>query len=349
MNAFADRAAEQNLPPPGGDPTDDMYVAIKAAIDDSNGAAERWLGLLQDTVSLDPNLGLRLWLRTYADAVIAYDVDTCTRLVSEWFSFGAQNTGLLSRFRAGTEAIKSERYRDALEMLTGLLGAASATGAAPLLSQINRALLSILIGRVLLYERTEGETAVTDLDQARLHFEEARTLAPDDGRPYAALAEYYRLAGRADEARRMCDEAAARAPHAPDVHIVRGLLFESEGLWDKADDQYERAINAVGSESDVAAVSRALERLFAPISGSVYLRLARMLQEGHPERAHRAVEQALNVGRSRAARLQIENGDEVQLTGFKLLGEVLESISRRADSAAAYYRVWLALCHAQRP
>jgi tetratricopeptide (TPR) repeat protein len=137
----------------------------------------------------------------------------------------------------------------------------------------------------------------------------------------------------------MCDEAAARAPHGADVHIVRGLLLEGEGSWDEADDQYERAINAVGREAEIAVVSRTLEKLSAPISGSVYLRLARMLQERHPERAHRAVEQALKVGRSRATRLQIKNGDEhVERTGLKLLGEILESISRRVDAAATYYQ-----------
>jgi len=299
-----------------------------------------WLEKLQalyKTFQADPVGGSEEWFTTFADALLAWRLDVCKQLVSEPSLSLLEARDLWAHYQQGIQGILDEDYPRALTTLEDLTTATSSRESKPLLKASSRAALLIFMGRIYLYQPPEGESVGKQLEQARQFFEQARQLTPDDGRPSAALGECYRLQGNRSEARRACRRAIDQAPDQPDGYLVQGLLLEDDAWWDAADEQYAKAIDTVGSR-DVETVNRALDRLLAPVSGNVYLRLARMLKDDDPEQARDAAVGATRIGMQRVARLQIKHGEDyVESVGFRLLGEVFDVLEEPTNAALAYY------------
>ena len=217
---------------------------------------ERWWQQKQQalykTCEKDPQDGFSQWLQVYAGALIDWNLGICERLVNESFPLPPQAVDISTLFRNDTKAIVDKKYVQALDMLTYLIQATSKKPSQPILNEFMRATLLVFIGRIYLYHIPDDEVALR-------YFEQARDLAPKDGRPYAALGEHYRLKKERDKALALYQQAIDLSPKQPDGYIGMGLLLEDQSLWDEADDSYEEAIEAVQEEKDIqAALSKLL-------------------------------------------------------------------------------------------
>ena len=275
----------------------------------------------------NPQRGLSEWLRLYAEALIEWELGICDKLTHEPFSFPSQAMGLPTLFQNGTQAIKEERYEQALDMLTYLAQVRLDDQSQPVLDRISRAAVLIFIGRIYLYRTSDPEMALR-------YFEEAKESAPNDGRPYAALGEYYQAHRDEASAKELYHQAIEVSPDEPEGeaegHIGLGLLLEAESLWDEADDEYEEAITTFRKKLGITDVGVALGKLLAPVSGNLYLQLARMLTNDNAELALEAVTRAISIG------IKYE-GDYPDRVGYRRKGKILERLERQTEAAEAYY------------
>ena len=198
----------------------------------------------------DPEQGMQQWLKTFVDALIAWESGTCKLLLSEPFPFPPQASDMLKLLREGIQAIEDKHNYQALHMLAYLSQIATGEPAQPLLDEITRAVLLVFEGRIYLYEASESDVAL------RL-FEQASKMAPGEGLPCAALGNYYTAQRESDGALPLYQRAIELSPKRPDGDIGLGLLSEARGAWDEAADWYEEAIEAVREEKNIeVAVSK---------------------------------------------------------------------------------------------
>jgi len=287
--------------------------------------SERWWQwkrkTLYEALQNDPQEGLCQWLRTYAEALIARELGICEKLANEPFPFPPQAVDVPTLFQKGTQAITDEKYQQALDMLAYLTKATSTSQPDYILKKRERATLLVFMGRIFLYKTSDSEAALN-------LFEQAQKLAPEIGRPYAALGEYYRLKNEYEKAMGFYKQAIELSSEQPDGYIGKGLLYEDQELWDEADDCYEEAMEAVREGRDIEV---ALNKLLAPVSGNVYLQLARVYKKKQdPERALQAVTRAISIGIK-------DQGSSPERIGYRLKGEILEKLERSAEAAEAYY------------
>jgi len=267
----------------------------------------------------NPEQGFHQWLQIYTRALIAWELATCKKLVSEPFHFPDQATTALTHLRRGIQAIEDENHFQALGMLDYLFQSTSSETSQPFLDEVSRAVLLVFEGRIYLYKASENQTTLK-------LFEQARKLAPNDGLPYAALGSYYQAQGDSRQARSLYQRAIELSLSRPDGYIGLGLLSEARAAWDEAADWYEEAIEAVQEEKNVEV---ALSKLLAPVSGNIYLQLARMLKKKDPEHALQAVERAISVGIK-------HDGQYPEHLGYRLKGEILENLAWGAEAAEAF-------------
>lgn len=288
--------------------------------------SERWW--LQRRKSLyemfqsDPQRGLSYWVQTYAAVLMAWNLPRCEKLVNEQFPFPIQSFDVPALFKTGTQAIIDERYQQALDMLTYLVEVTSPDHSQHILDKTGQATLHVFIGRILLCKALDSETALK-------HFEQAKALAPDEGRSRSALGEYYRLKKEPDKALTFFQEAIKLSPKQADGYIGKGMLCEDQELWDEADDCYKEAIEAVEEEKDIEI---ALNKFLAPVSGNLYLLLARTLKKKQDlERALQAVIHAIDMGIK-------DQGEYPERLGYKLKGEILKDLERKTEAAELLYQ-----------
>ena len=227
---------------------------------------------------------------------------------------------MLKLLREGIQAIEDKHNYQALHMLAYLSQIATGEPAQPLLDEITRAVLLLFEGRIYLYEASESDVAL------RL-FEQASKMAPGEGLPCAALGNYYTAQRESDGALPLYQQAIELSPKRPDGYIGLGLLSEARGASDEAADWYEEAIEAVREEKNIEV---AVSKLLAPVSGNLYLQLARMLKKESPERALRAVERALTLGIK-------HDGQYPECLGYRLMGEILKDLHRKTEAAEAFF------------
>jgi tetratricopeptide (TPR) repeat protein len=311
---------------------------------------ERWWQQAQrrlHTVFADnPQKGFGQWIHAYTGALIAWHLDMCAKLLSEPFAFPPQAADVLDLVQRGTDAIQNGPFESAIEMIEYLLRPTPSVEAGSRLDDTGRAILLILLGRIYLYKASQPELA-------REQFEHARNLAPKDGRPYAALGEYHRIQApqqattdengpthtEYDQARQLYEQAIQLPSGQVDGYIGKGLLFELQRAWDEADDNYQKAIQELQKRVKAAELSATLGALLAPVSGNLYLQLARMLKKVNGEFAIGAIDRAMELGIK-------HEGDYPERIGYRLKGEILETLvsdakdeetqDRMTEAALAY-------------
>ena len=257
--------------------------------------------------------GLAKLLAVYAEALNAWALDICSEIVSESYPVEATHR-TLEMLRTGTDAIRSENYPQALGLLTTLIVAANE------LDVQTRANMAIFAGRI--YLRQDQRTFA-------LHaFQYAKQLAPDLSKPYAALADHYRLSGDRDIAEQFCRDALERFAGEPDAWIEKGLLAEDKEGWDEADEYYEKAIETARGQSHPIA---ALSKMLAPLTGNFYLQLARTLKTENPREALEAVNRAISAG------VKLE-GNYPERVAYRIKADILDALGNKFEAAEAYFQ-----------
>ncbi|MCB9537843.1 MAG: zinc-ribbon domain-containing protein [Myxococcales bacterium] len=74
------------------------------------------------------------------------------------------------------------------------------------------------------YQRLEGKDAAPGLEKALVSLASARALAPDDARVALGFADYYRVAGQLDSARRQLERAESGGAPRPAIELLRAAL-----------------------------------------------------------------------------------------------------------------------------
>jgi len=283
------------------------------------------------------------WRRAFAAALLQWRLPELSRLIQ--ISLPLPGDGATDRkmevFRRAVEELAG---RPGLQAVTHLLEATEEDGVTPLLDRQLHSGLLVLQGRIHL-ALGEGEEAVPPLLSAA-------EMGPEDGRPPAALGDYFRLLGpgeptaearawvesfgrwsgtrppgerNRDAAISLYERGAALSPEAPDPWVGWGRLLEEEGNWDDADDRYSQAIRLARDGGGVAS----LGALLPSLEGGLHLQHARMLRrEGDEAGALEALDQAL----------QGDPSPYQRRIGERLRGEILEALDRPQEAAAAYYR-----------
>jgi flagellar biosynthesis protein FlhA len=273
---------------------------------------------LRRDFAADANNAFADWVRVYTELLLAWELELCSRLVSEGFPFPAGSRDLRTLCRVGAQALMDENWVDALPMLARLAQTQSDGSSTFVLKPAIRAQLQVLIGRIHLTQQSR------DLDAALAAFQQASALAPDDGRPDAARGEYYLAGGDLDQALASFQQGIVKSPAEPDGYLGMGQYFEHQSLWDEAEEWYDKAISVVWDEKDVL---NALGGLLRPMSGDAWLRVARALRTDEPIRALAAVERALDAG---------VNGKGGEGSARELQAEILLPLDRRDEAASAY-------------
>ncbi|NJO75092.1 MAG: hypothetical protein HC833_15795 [Leptolyngbyaceae cyanobacterium RM1_406_9] len=297
---------------------------------------------LQKAFELDPNVGFNKWRQVYANVLMDWKLDLCQSLVNAPFleQYFNRFRDVTELFRVGTDAIVSGQYSNALPMLTDLAQTQSEEGQFAL-SEIIRSLLYVFVGRIYLYEIKDNREALKYFVEAR-NLVQMKDLTPRVGYPYAALGDYYLYLSQEHflqndqyqqshyrrQAAKLYQQAITFSPDYPNGYVGMGLLCEEQAQWDEADDWYRQAIEKVWQEEDI---DQALSNLLAPVSGNLYLQLARMLRNENTEIALEAVERALD--------LKIKHDEPYpERLGYRLKAKILRKLNRVTEAAEAYYR-----------
>jgi tetratricopeptide (TPR) repeat protein len=311
---------------------------------------------LLKTFDQDPPAGTSQWLLAYAQALSAWQLEACKRMASEPFPLPTQHAHLPALFLQATQTIRdhadewandaargpslgkkiaaalmtahgsskaelaSQPVPGVLEMLMTLIQDPTEVWHARL-DETTRAILLILAGRIQLYVRGDPEIALS-------HFQQARKLVPDDGRPYAVAGDYYRAQDDSGQARRFYQQAVDRSPNEADGCVGMGLWCEDQKRWDEVTQWYDRAIRV--AEEKNKDIATELTKFLAPVSGNLLVRIAFHLQDQEPERALQLIQRAESLG---------INGDGAypEYIGFHLEAELFKALGRRDEAANAFY------------
>jgi len=293
-----------------------------AKIEDQRVQAERFGGdwwrrqqrRIEDAFKDGPAQGRQLWMRTYVELLVAWRLDLCAELVVHRWPFAAQDD-VPVLFRAGTDALQSDRRAEALPMLEYLVGpAGKATG----LPDTDLAAVLTLIGRIHLY-------VIADVVSAIRSFESAMQLAPSAGLPRAALGAAYHKTQEQQSARRRFMEAIKLSPDEPDGYIGMALVCEDTRSWSRARQWYDSAVKATGGRV-------AFDRLLAPTSGGLYWQLARYYRDNTDwVAAAEALNRAIDGGVQ-------GKGDYPERKAYEELAEIYTRLGdREAEAAESFY------------
>lgn len=268
----------------------------------------------------NPATGIEQWLQTYVEALLAWELDLCQWLIDANLPFSEPFASAISIVRTGTQAIQNEDYQQALDMLVYLTQVTATDEPKYEFDELSRALLLIFVGRIYLYKTLDSEVA-------RGYFERAQMLAPNDGRPVAAMGEDQLLRHELAQSVQLFEQSIEMSPRQSHGFLGMGLYFETKQRWIDAGTWYTRAAERVKEEKNPIT---ALSKLLSPASGNAYVALARVLQQEQPQFGLLALDQALKKGIA-------GEGKYPECVAYELKGNMLQTLDHRADAAKAYY------------
>jgi tetratricopeptide (TPR) repeat protein len=277
---------------------------------------------LREAANRSEDAAVSAWLESFAEAFAAWKLDVCERLVDEADTPGARLQDLKRPLSLTIEALRSDDPSPAIAGLDLLLDPHPAGLPRSPLSAPARAAALLVRGRIQLRHR--------DDDAALESFEAARQASPQDGRIRAALAEYHGSKGDHGAVRDLNRGAITASPDQPDGYVSMALSCENQGWWDEALDWYGQAVDKVLTRAAPDPMAE-VGQFLSPVSGALYLCLARAIQGTNPEIALRAIEKAIGLGVKGP-------GKYPERTAHELKGELLVALGQTREAAAALVR-----------
>lgn len=271
----------------------------------------------------DPSL-VSLWLKWFGEAFAAWQLSVCEQLTQEPTRAPAALADIQHTMRGTLEALREGNHIAALPGLALLVDAQPGRWNNSPLESADCAAVCVVMGRIHL--REEGDDAA-----AFARLEKAREAAPQDGRVYAALAEYSRHKNNDAAARDLSRQAITATPERPDGYVGMALSCEAQGWWAEAQTWYAQAVDVVLARDGGRDPLRELDQLLAPVSGALYLRLAHITVSTNPTLGLTAVDKAIELG------IQGE-GKYPQAAAYQLKGETLAVLNRPKEAAEALFQ-----------
>lgn len=263
-----------------------------------------------DAVGRDKKNPIETWFTTFANALLAWQLETCEQMLSSFM--GEQQSSVT----AGLMALNTANYTDALPMLALVLNLAQ-------LDAEQQARLQIFVGRIHLFHRKSPV-------DAKIAFDQAQALSPDLSLVYVAQGDYARSQGNTETATEFYERSLDMSRSSADAAagaVGLGLVDEELKRWSDANRNYDYAIEKLRSEPDLIA---ALSKLAAPVSGNLYLQAARALRvSGQSEAALAALERAMYLG------IQ-DDSDYPERIGYRLKGDLLSTLAHNDEASDAY-------------
>ncbi len=264
----------------------------------------------------EPEQAAQRWYTLYAEALVDGQLTICRQLTREPLPYPPTMLSDVLRFVFATEAIQADNPQQALDVLLDLVHRLPEQGEAA-----TRAGLWVLIGRIHLYR-------LRDVTAAQTALEHALALAPRQSFTQAAMGHFFRDQDQARKANPYFKQAIELGPGEPEGYVGMAWLAEGQGWWAEARDYYDQAVAAVADEVDPITY---LNRLLNPVSGNLYLHLARYFhQTGDHERALTILEQAHTLGLR----------DETAYPNrhyYWLKGDLLRALGQPVEAGAAYH------------
>jgi len=285
----------------------------------STGWWQEQFSKLHSAFEADPQHGVRQWVQTFTQALVEWDLEGCKTLAEQSFPFPDYLAYLPLMFEGGAEALIQGNLAEAEDMLAFLVQPGGIEPDQPTLEPVLHALVLVLEGRIeALKENPQGVEEI---------FKHAAELAPQDGRPQAALGEHLRLAGDHDQAISLFKEAIRLSPDQPEGYTGMAMVMEDQGYWDEARAWYRQAVDCALRFPDPY---RTLTRLLAPLSGNLYYHLAHALQAISERWALPAVEAALEMGMRGPV-------DYPEVDAYALQGKLLRKLRKKPEAVIAFY------------
>jgi tetratricopeptide (TPR) repeat protein len=282
----------------------------------------------------EPDAAMDHWLASCATAIASWRSNWLTDLCQEPFPCPGGAGETLDLMSAGARGLVEGDYVQTLPMLSLLVDGADQTSRwVSLLEPETRLRLLMLIGRVHLYREKNHAGA-------ERRFNQARELAPLDGRPFAALAELSRLSPSGSEnALSLNASAIERSRYHIDGYLGMGLAHEQQNQWQQAESWYDKALRLVLDRELAMAetVADSLDKLLLPVSAHVFLSFGRVVIGKNPWLALTLADFAKTDASFRTDFFRIgHDGAATVRQAYQLEGEVYESLAARVLAEDGY-------------
>lgn len=267
----------------------------------------------------DPGQGVRRWLDTFTRALVEWDLPGCKALVEQSFPFPDYLSYLPLMFEGSLEGLMQGNYAEAEDMLAFLTKPGGIDPNQPTLEPLLHALVLVLRGRI--------EALQEDPQGVQEYFQQAIDLAPQDGRPLAAMGEHHRILGELDQATSLFNEAVRLSPEQPEGYTGMAMVMEDQGYWEEAHAWYSQAVDCALRFPDPY---RTLERMLAPVSGNLYYHLALAFQDISERQALPAIDKSLELGMNGSLSYP-------EVDAYALKGKLLRKLRKKPEAALAFY------------
>jgi len=182
---------------------------------------------LRGWIEHDQALGWREWLRTFAEALSRWRLLLCQALVDPaWLAL--EPFSPVQNLERTLRLIFHERWTEVYKFFQYL-------GGQDVVPPCTRAHILVSLGQIHLYH-------FRFLDQALTWFQQAQSLAPNQGAVLAALASYHQENGDLSVARTYCEQAMQAAPDRPEGYVAMGDLAARQGKHEEASSWYQTSI-----------------------------------------------------------------------------------------------------------
>lgn len=178
--------------------------------------------------------GWKAWLTALAEAVSRVRTRFATELCRRDFPFAESHKEAVKEIRRTVEAFRQSLWEEAYDGIAFL----SRQDVVP---AATRAALVAMRAQIEFYRFGNSS-------QAKLSFEEAAAIAPDDGRVVTCLADYWQGQGDAEKAAGLYQRAIELAPHDASGYIGLGKQCEKDGRFEQAEAWFRKAITLAGGD-----------------------------------------------------------------------------------------------------
>ncbi len=185
--------------------------------------------------ALSADDGWKTWLTALAEAVSRFRHGFATELCKRAFPFDESGQQVVKEVHRAVECMRQSRWVEAYDDVAFL----SKQNALP---APTRARLIGIRGQIDFYR-------FDNASEAKPLFEEAATIAPDDGWVVASLADYWQGEGNIEKAAGLYQRAIELAPHDSNGYVGMGGQCEKDERYGEAEEWYRKAMALAGGDN----------------------------------------------------------------------------------------------------